>query len=325
VDKIDASMNQAFQTMDALPWGVYSALAGIYDGRPELLRSEAFLEGHVQRAYFEYVGLESVRGGVWRLTRGSIVDHVRRLKSGALVPEDANDQKLATLLQEGFLEEADAVRTCDLLSNVPFTTKIGEQGHASATELEAEHPGYGEVMAMCRAGLHAVRALFRSPREGGPEYMERKKLGTQIRIFQKKNPNKTGKEQEFLSELCATRRRETGARALSWEERKSAFGEYQELFKTRSESERKGYRAAGRSSAKTKKRKQMNDLEEKTAKATRLDDAKKEKRREAEREMLPIAVGNSRWGEEDVADVAMRWRRGHVDKETLNKARVILG
>jgi hypothetical protein len=321
VDKIDAAMDKAFGDIDSLPWGCLESFASVYDGRPELMKSDALLAGHVQRAYFEFTGLESVRSGIWRLCRGPARENVRKLKSGELLAEDENDGQLQTLLQEGHIDEDTGVATVELYGNIPFTTKVGEQAHASSTEVEGEHPGYGEEMHMARAGLHGVRALFRKPKEGGPRVREEKKLATKVKTLRRKNPNKAGGKQRLLKKLCAGRREQLAVKKLPFSDRKSAWQTHSVIFRTQSPETKRELREEARVDARDKKRTQTQELEWATAKRRKLASDRRQELRAAESSSLPLAVGNCRWSEEELQELARRWHLGHLRKEEITKAR----
>ena len=64
MDAIDEAVDKSFEGINSLPWGALDAFASVFDGRADVLKSDALLSGHVQRAYFEFAGLESVRHGI---------------------------------------------------------------------------------------------------------------------------------------------------------------------------------------------------------------------------------------------------------------------
>ena len=163
MDAIDEAMDKSFEGINSLPWGALDAFASVFDGRADVLKSDALLARNVQRAYFEFTGLESVRHGIWCLGQGpSNRENVRKLKSGEWEAEDEGSAKVRDMLRDDIVDEDEAVATLTPVKNLPFTTKVGEQGHASTTEVEAEQK------TCTRAGLACMRyALFSGCRRSG--------------------------------------------------------------------------------------------------------------------------------------------------------------
>ncbi len=67
MERADTGFDEAMNALSDLPDAIVRFVGSIGGFRSDVLKSDAILSAHIQRAYFEFTALEQVRTGIFEL------------------------------------------------------------------------------------------------------------------------------------------------------------------------------------------------------------------------------------------------------------------
>ena len=160
VDKMHQDLQDDLVSLSRIPWLVWQRLSSWIPGIPsQRLKHDTLTAAAASFAYIEREVFSSVRTGILSLAQGDIPANVRRLQEGVVGQECQACQKLLALLALGELV-AHVEQALRLLQQVPCTSTLVEEGHASGAMIKKHHKHIGEPQLRARQLLHQMRALL---------------------------------------------------------------------------------------------------------------------------------------------------------------------
>ena len=141
VTKIKEAVRAKMQWMSEIPstvWATLSTLTSLGAGE---LRSKCLRAAHTACAFMDFRAFSEVERLPWTLCRGDISENLETLRDGER-PEEEVSGKVWDLMRVGY-NKNQLTRMIQLLGDVPFSTAVTEQLHASAALVSRHHPDYG--------------------------------------------------------------------------------------------------------------------------------------------------------------------------------------
>ena len=178
---------------------VWRDIAEACHSEPSKLKADCIAGAHVSFHFFWRRVLELASKRPWSLARGDLKGNLDELKEETEPPGDPFSCQMWHLLRRGFSFQQ-LVNTLLLMQDVPWTSMLVEQQHASLACLMRFHPEYGANTLVGRALVLQLRRLL--PSESAEEKLLRS-YTHQLMKLSAKNPEKASGRHAMISELFA--------------------------------------------------------------------------------------------------------------------------
>jgi len=271
-------------------WLTLGVVAGI---EGPALRRRVIRGAHRSLAFFTFRVLDKAEELPFRLCRGDIAANLDKLK-GEAKPRECNSGKLWELLHKGY-PVALLVRLVLSIADVPWSTLIVEQMHASAAVLARFHPEYGLMMLMSRAMILIMNKLL-----PGPSALEAKvkKMAAALRRLDLRCPEKAGGRHEYFRDLAHLARKDT--RTMQPKARRQVLRTitktHGKLYKKKPEKSRQRYKIR----AKVRAAEKRHLLQLRRAEMSDKLLAAREKVKQEQLADAPLSVAGAKWTQREL-------------------------
>ena len=171
---------------------------GFVLGCPSLeVQHETLLSAVAMSGWIWRDTLRELRHGIYALAIGDPAEQVAALQAGRIdCTSDTRIQQVKRVLDAGDPPEH-VIHLLELMKDLPFSSTLVEEAHASGSVLKKHHSEYGEKTLRCRALLHQMRALFRE----GPLQRKIRRLDEKVCKLRSSQPQKVHARQALLRNL----------------------------------------------------------------------------------------------------------------------------
>lgn len=176
---------------------VWEILAGVCDLSYTKLRQDTIRAGHVSLGFLYHRIFLEAKKLPWSLCVGDIPANVQKLVDSPC-PVDPVSKKIWTLWKMGQASQADIVRALELMSQIPWSTKMAEEQHASSSIIAKAHPEYDSETVRLRSFIHTFLKLMPGVSEE-EKAVERSKR--RLSKLLRKNPNYITGRQLYFKEV----------------------------------------------------------------------------------------------------------------------------
>ena len=289
--KIKAEMEVATKTLAELPASLWAVLATIGGTTGPLLQGDCLKYAYRVCAFMQFRVFDSAEALPWTLCRGDVISNLRDLHAGPRPACCEVSGKAWDLLDVGYPIHT-VGRMVELLAEVPWTTAVTEQLHASAAVISRFHPEYSLCTLLARAMSLATARLL--PTASKVDKVIRK-CKAKLKKLSRSCPEKASGRQLFFSDLCKVAKDKFIDGGLCLKHvRKKLMKTHSAFFKQRhSAATRAVYRQRARAAAASKR---LELLRQRRVVAEGLCEARQRAAREA---LLrgPLQLSSAAWGE----------------------------
>lgn len=171
---------------------VCSDLCGV---SPAILRSDICGSATASMAFFSWRVFSVVMDWPWRLAVGDQVANLRALV-GAPKPNEYTADKVHALMNANF-SEAVLLEGIAMMADAPWSSRVVEQLHGSAAQVQKHHPDMMTNNFQCRAFIHAARSFVSEPRDD----RELKQMTQRLMKVEAKTPRQLAGRHAYLQQL----------------------------------------------------------------------------------------------------------------------------
>ena len=216
------SESLSFVSMISLEvWGVLGQAAGMSGGE---LRHRCNSSAVTQAAFFRW-RIRNALEPPWTLVQGDIRANVAELLQQDQPPEEETTRKVWELVQMGH-NEHDIVDALRLMGNLPWSSKVTEEGHKGASSVMKLHKRLGEDQMRCRALLGTVRALVMPSKAE----LQLQRLRDRLQALGRRRPQNIHARHAYVSGLTSCARARKAGVPGSRQVRKMIFRKHGKQF-----------------------------------------------------------------------------------------------
>ena len=238
---IDGVIEKERDAVSSLELPLFEQLGKACSASGDQLADSVLFATQVQIGYGEY-RLRLVRRLPWTLLHGDLEENLRALSAGPC-PDDETAMKIWILLRAGTPIAALKV-VLELMGELPFTTRLVEQGHVLSSQLLRYHKQYTSSTMAVRTSLAAVKQLVTPVVDPLLKRVARSRR--KLQALRKKQPCKIGAQQIYCGGLWRSTRAKVSKQQYVCETRQRVVNSHGKMWKNKTRSQQHVFVVAAR-------------------------------------------------------------------------------